>query len=487
MARQTINIPITGDARPLRNALDDADGHLGRFQSGIGGKLTAIAGAIAGAFAVNAVINFGQEMLALGATIETANVKIDTVFGKQADVVREWADGVNESFGLTDTQVAGLAANMGDLLKPMGFTEDQAATMSRESLELAGALSAWSGGTRSVADVSEILTSAMLGEYETLKGLGISIDAAEVGTRALAIAQAEGATEVTAMHEALATQQLILEKSTDAQTAWNDGSMDAIKTQNELAARFAEVREEIATALYPWLIRLGEIIVTRIIPWIEGSLIPTLAKWWAWIDQKIVPAIALAWQWINGPFLEAISKMWSWVQERLIPMLANWWGVIVKNVIPALEDLVIAGQGVISRMFVGMTNWWYNGGGQRMWNAFVQALEYVVKLSEKIAGNSAASQILRTVLKGNPGFSWIPGLASGGPVTANSPYIVGEQGPELFVPGASGSIVPNHALGGGGNITVVVNALDPQAAGRAVVDAIRSYERSNGKGWRVAA
>jgi predicted DNA-binding protein YlxM (UPF0122 family) len=36
--------------------------------------------------------------------------------------------------------------------------------------------------------------------------------------------------------------------------------------------------------------------------------------------------------------------------------------------------------------------------------------------------------------------------ASGGPVTAMRPYIVGEEGPELFVPGRSGTIVPNDQL-----------------------------------------
>lgn len=46
--------------------------------------------------------------------------------------------------------------------------------------------------------------------------------------------------------------------------------------------------------------------------------------------------------------------------------------------------------------------------------------------------------------------------ANGGPVSANSPYIVGEKGPELFMPGSSGSIVPNNALGGnsGGGVTI---------------------------------
>lgn len=44
----------------------------------------------------------------------------------------------------------------------------------------------------------------------------------------------------------------------------------------------------------------------------------------------------------------------------------------------------------------------------------------------------------------------LEGRAEGGSVTGGRPYIVGEAGPELFVPGASGAIVPNHALGGGG-------------------------------------
>jgi len=39
--------------------------------------------------------------------------------------------------------------------------------------------------------------------------------------------------------------------------------------------------------------------------------------------------------------------------------------------------------------------------------------------------------------------------ANGGPVSSGSGYIVGEKGPEWFQPNTSGSIIPNHALGGG--------------------------------------
>ena len=38
--------------------------------------------------------------------------------------------------------------------------------------------------------------------------------------------------------------------------------------------------------------------------------------------------------------------------------------------------------------------------------------------------------------------------ANGGPVAAGTAYLVGERGPELFVPGSSGTVVPNDALGG---------------------------------------
>ena len=48
--------------------------------------------------------------------------------------------------------------------------------------------------------------------------------------------------------------------------------------------------------------------------------------------------------------------------------------------------------------------------------------------------------------------------ANGGPVMRGSSYIVGERGPEIFSPGVSGTITPNHALGGSTNIVVNVDA-----------------------------
>lgn len=63
---------------------------------------------------------------------------------------------------------------------------------------------------------------------------------------------------------------------------------------------------------------------------------------------------------------------------------------------------------------------------------------------------------------------FVPGRALGGPVQGNTPYIVGERGPELFVPNAGGGqIIPTNKLdrlsGGGQSITQVtynINAVD---------------------------
>jgi tape measure domain-containing protein len=54
------------------------------------------------------------------------------------------------------------------------------------------------------------------------------------------------------------------------------------------------------------------------------------------------------------------------------------------------------------------------------------------------------------------GMGLLPGRAKGGPVSSGQTYMVGERGPELFVPGRSGTIVANNKMGGG-NANVVVN------------------------------
>ena len=80
-------------------------------------------------------------------------------------------------------------------------------------------------------------------------------------------------------------------------------------------------------------------------------------------------------------------------------------------------------------------------------------------------GGSAASNMPDNI---DIGGGWSPaGKAIGGPVSGGSPYIVGEKGPELFMPAGSGTIIPNHDLSNMGSTTNVtnnyINAIDTKS------------------------
>jgi hypothetical protein len=79
-----------------------------------------------------------------------------------------------------------------------------------------------------------------------------------------------------------------------------------------------------------------------------------------------------------------------------------------------------------------------------------------VNIIRRMIAEALAAQILKSLFgeKGAGGFlgsifgGIFSGKAAGGPVNANQPYIVGERGPELFMPSSSGKIIPNNAMGG---------------------------------------
>ena len=75
---------------------------------------------------------------------------------------------------------------------------------------------------------------------------------------------------------------------------------------------------------------------------------------------------------------------------------------------------------------------------------------------------------------------------TGGPVFGNRSYLVGESGPEIFIPNVAGNIAPMGRSKTGDTINITVNAgigADGAEIGRQVVDAIKKYERRNGPVW----
>ena len=100
-------------------------------------------------------------------------------------------------------------------------------------------------------------------------------------------------------------------------------------------------------------------------------------------------------------------------------------------------------------------------------SGLVDAIEGAIQGTKTLGevASSVFSQISRTLLQFgvNSLLGSIPGIgglfkANGGPVKAGGSYIVGERGPELFTPGSSGNITPNHQLGGSTSVVVNVDA-----------------------------
>ncbi len=208
-------------------------------------------GLAAGAFTVDAVLGYGKQLFNTGVQMEAMAKKARTVFGEALPKVTEEAEKNARAMGLTNAQYVAAAANIQDLLVPMGFHRKEAADISTQLLNLSGALSEWSGGTRTATEVSQILNKALLGEREELKSLGIAINENDVKTalHAKGLDKLTGASLEQA--KAATTLELILSKSADAQAQFAQGSDSLVRSQAESTAKFQEIIERLSKSLIP--------------------------------------------------------------------------------------------------------------------------------------------------------------------------------------------------------------------------------------------
>jgi hypothetical protein len=77
------------------------------------------------------------------------------------------------------------------------------------------------------------------------------------------------------------------------------------------------------------------------------------------------------------------------------------------------------------------------------------------------ASGSGGGGLLGSLVGSAASILGAPGRATGGPVTAGRPYLVGERGPELFVPGSTGEVVGRGAPPRGA-VTINVNVSTPR-------------------------
>lgn len=182
---------------------------------------------------------------------------------------------------------------------------------------------------------------------------------------------------------------------------------------------------------------------------------------------------------IIGAYGEVYSAVGSFAFDRLVD-LASMFGVDAASVTAAIQGVTEAAQNIWNAVTSFITalpgqlgNWLadiftindysdqeeagFRNAGERFGQALIDGIKAIGQgifdwfaqwpsLILQAIGSIDLSSIFKM-----PDFSWIPGLgggkteiearASGGPVSANRPYFVGEQGTEMFVPDTSGHII----------------------------------------------
>jgi hypothetical protein len=138
------------------------------------------------------------------------------------------------------------------------------------------------------------------------------------------------------------------------------------------------------------------------------------------------------------------------------------------------------------------------GAGGPVFNAIQKLMDSLARSMDRTATVTVTT--VNRVVTELVNATKLPGRANGGPVAANTAYLVGERGPEVFLPSTSGQIVPNVDLGtsvsrsgvmagGGGNtynISVNAGVGDPRAIGQQIVEYVRKYENASGRVFAAA-
>ena len=187
------------------------------------------------------------------------------------------------------------------------------------------------------------------------------------------------------------------------------------------------------------------------------------------------------------PFLEKLVELSQ--NEQFKAFVVSAADLVGKTLLFAFKAVGATVDALSSAFFVLMQAWdtvskFWKTNVQPVFDAMGGFIDGIVSkvnsliaafntLAQKVSGLGSAAA--KAVGFGGP-------KAEGGPVSSGLAYLVGEKGPELFMPQTSGMIIPNMGMGGGG-ITVNINGgmfLDEygaDAVGTKMVERLRSQFR----------
>lgn len=236
---------------------------------------------------------------------------------------------------------------------------------------------------------------------------------------------------------------------------------------------FDEVKEKIGLALFNGLTPF----VNKLVEWVKtdqaqalleniGTKVGELAtKMGFWITDVAIPWVQTHWPEIKRVAEEVMTAVYNAV-KFVVDFVKSPEGKIILAietafVLAEIAKVALAAKGLTSTQYVliiGAAIFLVIKEFKKIgeaWQGFKKETEgqpLIMKLKFIAEGSL---DTLNKMFTGQWSTLWgefkssIGWRASGGSVSKNSPYMVGEQGPELFVPSTSGSIIPNNKVGGG--------------------------------------
>lgn len=155
-----------------------------RQMSGIQGLAKKAGAALAAAFAVKKIIDFGAQCIELGSDLAEVQNVVDVTFTQMSGQVDKFAKDAAASFGLSETMAKKFTGTFGAMAKAFGFNEQAAYEMSTTLTGLSGDVASFYNISQDEAFTK--LKSVFTGETESLKDLGIVMTQAALDQYALA-------------------------------------------------------------------------------------------------------------------------------------------------------------------------------------------------------------------------------------------------------------------------------------------------------------
>ena len=283
-----INVAIALDTAPLEagqkraiRQFDKIGSVGGRASGGLKtlGKGMAKVGLLAGAMATTVGV-VANKMVQLASDSEESANAFEVTFKEATQGLNKFVDEFSTKAGFTTAELQQLLSFTGGVVKGMGASSQASADFSKEVAKLSGDIG--SLRNKDPEQVLRAITSALTGEREALKGVGVIIKETDVQQKALTMTNKNAVSELTKMEKAQATLTLIQEASADAIGDLDNTSDGFANTQRRLKAELRQTATVMGESLMP--------SVNAVLPKISelaSDVLPKMAKAFANGVEKV--------------------------------------------------------------------------------------------------------------------------------------------------------------------------------------------------------